>query len=278
MPDKARRGTRGDGGAANQAQLNTPMGLALDSAGDLYIADAGNNVVRKVSKSGAISTAAGNGSQGYSGDGGAATAAALDTPEGVTVDPSGLLYIADTFNNRVRVVSLGGTIQTPREPAFPRIPATAERPQRRGCSCPRTSPAIAAGICISPIMATAAFARLHRARFRPWWAATVRRSFSTRPGYHDTAEWPHGVGGGWLRGYFYRRREHRHRQRPRHWRLQNLGSQQRGSCFHRGRQRHRKLLGRWRTGHGGAAQHARQYGIRCVGQPLHRRFRQQPRA
>ncbi len=105
-------GYTGDGGAAIQAQLNTPMGLALDSAGNLYIADSGNNAVRKVSKSGSIATVAGNGSLGYSGDGGAATAAALDQPEGVTVDPSGLLYIADTFNNRVRVVSLGGTIQT----------------------------------------------------------------------------------------------------------------------------------------------------------------------
>jgi trimeric autotransporter adhesin len=106
-------GYSGDGGAAPQAQLNTPMGLALDAAGNLYIADSGNNVVRKVSKSGAISTAAGNGSLGYSGDGAAATAAALDEPEGVTVDPSsGQVYIADTFNNRVRVVSPAGIIQT----------------------------------------------------------------------------------------------------------------------------------------------------------------------
>jgi trimeric autotransporter adhesin len=104
-------GYTGDGGAAVQAQLNSPMGLALDSAGNLYIADSGNNVVREVSKSGSITTVAGNGSQGYSGDGGAATAAALDQPEGVRVAPSGLLYIADTFNNRVRVVS-GGIIQT----------------------------------------------------------------------------------------------------------------------------------------------------------------------
>ncbi len=105
-------GYTGDGGAATQAQLNAPMGLALDAAGNLYIADSGNHAVRMVSKSGSITTAAGIGSPGYSGDGGAATAAALDQPEGVAVDPSGLLYIADTFNNRVRVVALGGTIQT----------------------------------------------------------------------------------------------------------------------------------------------------------------------
>lgn len=105
-------GYTGDGGAAAQAQLNAPMGLALDAAGGLYIADSGNNAIRKVSKSGAISTVAGNGSQGYSGDGGAATAAALTQPEGVAIDPSGLLYIADTFNNRVRAVALSGLIQT----------------------------------------------------------------------------------------------------------------------------------------------------------------------
>jgi uncharacterized protein (TIGR03437 family) len=106
-------GYTGDGGAATQAQLNAPMGLALDSAGNLYIAEYGNNTVRKVAKSGGvIVTLAGNGSPGYSGDGGGATGAALNRPEGVTVGPSGLVYIADTFNNRVRVVSLGGTIQT----------------------------------------------------------------------------------------------------------------------------------------------------------------------
>jgi uncharacterized protein (TIGR03437 family) len=105
-------GYSGDGGAAIQAQLNSPMGLAIDAAGNLYIADSGNHAVRKVSKSGAIGTYAGIGSPGYSGDGGAATAAGLDQPEGVAVDPSGSLYIADTFDNRVRVVAPGGIIQT----------------------------------------------------------------------------------------------------------------------------------------------------------------------
>jgi uncharacterized protein (TIGR03437 family) len=105
-------GYTGDGGPAIQAQLNAPTGLALDAAGNLYIADSGNHAVRKVSKSGVIGTTAGIGSPGYSGDGGAATSAALDQPEGVAVDASGLLYIADTFNNRVRVVAPGGIIQT----------------------------------------------------------------------------------------------------------------------------------------------------------------------
>jgi trimeric autotransporter adhesin len=104
-------GYTGDGGAAAQAQLNAPMGLALDAAGNLYIADSGNSVVRKVAKGGVITTFAGNGSAGYSGDGGQATSAALNQPEGVAASPSGAVYIADTFNNRVRLVS-GGVIQT----------------------------------------------------------------------------------------------------------------------------------------------------------------------
>jgi sugar lactone lactonase YvrE len=107
------QGYTGDGGVATLAQLNAPMGLALDSAGDLYIADSGNNAVRMVSKGGVITTAAGNGSAGFSGDGAAATSAALQEPEGVAVAPSGLLYIADTFNSRVRVVSLGRVWQRP---------------------------------------------------------------------------------------------------------------------------------------------------------------------
>lgn len=105
-------GYTGDGGPAAQAQLSSPMGLALDAAGNLYIADSANNVVRKVARGGVISTFAGNGSAGYSGDGGSATAAALNQPEGLAADPSGAVYIADTSNNRVRAVALSGTIQT----------------------------------------------------------------------------------------------------------------------------------------------------------------------
>jgi trimeric autotransporter adhesin len=105
-------GYSGDGGAATQAQLNAPVGLALDATGNLYIADSGNSVVRKVSKSGVITTVAGNGSAGFSGDGGPATFAALNQAQGIAADAAGSLYIADTFNNRVRVMSAGGIIQT----------------------------------------------------------------------------------------------------------------------------------------------------------------------
>ena len=101
----------GDGGPATSAQLNAPHGVAADSAGNYYIADSGNNVVRKVSASGAITTFAGNGTAAFGGDGGAATSAQLNGPQGVALDSAGNVYIADTGNSRVREVS-GGTINT----------------------------------------------------------------------------------------------------------------------------------------------------------------------
>ena len=101
----------GDGGAATSAQLNSPHGVAADSAGNFYIADSGNNVVRKVSAGGAITTLAGTGTAGFGGDGGTATSAQLSGPQGVAVDSAGNVYIADTGNSRVREVS-GGTITT----------------------------------------------------------------------------------------------------------------------------------------------------------------------
>ena len=91
---------------ATSASLNQPGGVALDGAGNLYIADTNNNVVREVNlATGTITTVAGNGTPGYTGDGGAATAATLNSPQSVTVDGAGDLYIADTDNNAVREVS-----------------------------------------------------------------------------------------------------------------------------------------------------------------------------
>jgi LPXTG-motif cell wall-anchored protein len=103
-------GYSGDGGTATKAQLCAPSGLVMNSLGNLYIADTGNTVVREVS-GGKISTFAGNGKLGYSGDGGPATKAELDGPTGVGVDGSGDVFISDTLNNRIREV-IGSTITT----------------------------------------------------------------------------------------------------------------------------------------------------------------------
>jgi trimeric autotransporter adhesin len=100
-------GYSGDGGLATSAALNLPRGVAIDASGNIYVADAGNNRIRMVTKStGIISTVAGTGSYGYSGDGGLATSAALNYPYGVAIDASGNIYIADTHNHRIRMFSL----------------------------------------------------------------------------------------------------------------------------------------------------------------------------
>ena len=107
-------GYTGDNGPATAAELNDPWGLAVDSAGDLFIADYDNNVVREVVKAtGDIITVAGNGTAGYSGDNGPATAAELNGPDGVAVDSAGDLFISDMNNNVIReVVKATGDIIT----------------------------------------------------------------------------------------------------------------------------------------------------------------------
>ncbi len=105
-------GDSGDNGPAISAQVSSPSGLAVDAAGNLYIADRGNSRIRKVTADGIIRTVAGNGVAGFSGDGGPATAARLAQPDGVIVDPAGNIFIADTANHRIRKVDPAGNIQT----------------------------------------------------------------------------------------------------------------------------------------------------------------------
>src|SRR6266478_6483057 len=107
------QGSSGDGGLATSAALNAPSGVATDASGNVYIADTGNNVVRKVS-GGNITLFAGSYAAGYSGDGGLATAAKLNTPVSLTVDGSTNVFIADESNGAIRKVA-GGSITT----AFP---------------------------------------------------------------------------------------------------------------------------------------------------------------
>ncbi len=102
----------GDGGPATSAAIWGPAAVAVDGSGNLFISDSVNQRIRKVSTSGTITTVAGNGNSGFSGDGGPATKAALENPDGLAVDSSGDLYIADTFNGRVRKVSANGIITT----------------------------------------------------------------------------------------------------------------------------------------------------------------------
>jgi NHL repeat len=97
-------GDSGDGGPANSAQLNSPYSVAVDVVGNLYIADMGNNVIRKVNPGGTITTIVGNHSQGYSGDSGPAINAQLAAPRGVAVDNAGNLYVVDTGNYVVRKI------------------------------------------------------------------------------------------------------------------------------------------------------------------------------
>lgn len=106
------QGYSGDGGPATAAMLGRPVAVTFDAAGNLYYADSVNQVIRKIDTNGIITTVAGNGLDGYSGDGGPATAASLAYPIGVTVDHAGNIYIADGNNNRVRKVTPLGIITT----------------------------------------------------------------------------------------------------------------------------------------------------------------------
>ena len=113
-PDKDGVYYAGDGGTATSVELFSPLGVTVDASGNIYIADSGNNRIRKVTAStGIITTVAGNGTGGYSGDSGVATRAELNSPSGVAVDASGNIYIVDSGNNRIRKVTAStGVITT----------------------------------------------------------------------------------------------------------------------------------------------------------------------
>ena len=105
-------GGRGDGGPAARAQFDFPSGVAADTAGNVYVADTRNHRVRKIDAAGVISTLAGTAEDGDGGDGGPATEAQLCFPAGVAVDGAGNVYVADTWNHRVRKIDTSGIIST----------------------------------------------------------------------------------------------------------------------------------------------------------------------
>jgi sugar lactone lactonase YvrE len=105
-------GYSGDGGPAIAAELYQPNGIAVDAAGNIYVSENVNNCIRKINTSGIITTVAGNGTGGFSGDGGPATSAQLQSPFDVDVDAAGNIYIADALNKRIRKVNTSGVIST----------------------------------------------------------------------------------------------------------------------------------------------------------------------
>lgn len=105
-------GYSGDGGLATSASFNWPFGVVVDASGNVYIADLWNHRIRRVDTSGMVTTIAGNGVSGYSGDGGLATSASINAPYGIDIDDDGNIYIGDHYNGRIRKVDTAGIITT----------------------------------------------------------------------------------------------------------------------------------------------------------------------
>jgi streptogramin lyase len=112
-PGNSNCGDNGDGGTATAAQLDHPYGLIFDKAGNLYIAESGGNIIRKIDTSGNISTLVGTGGAGSGGDGGPLLAAQLNGPQGVALDAAGNLYIAEAGSNYVRKVGTTAAVSFP---------------------------------------------------------------------------------------------------------------------------------------------------------------------
>jgi hypothetical protein len=107
-----RSGFSGDGGPARDATLSFNTGLAMDGQGNLYVADSSNHRIRRINPQGTITTVAGNGVAAFSGDGGPATDASLNNPMAVAVDGDGNVYVADSYNQRVRRIGADGIVTT----------------------------------------------------------------------------------------------------------------------------------------------------------------------
>ena len=179
--------------------LNDPTGVAVDSQGDLFIADSANNVIREVTPAGIITTVAGTGAAGYTGDGGPATAATLNDPTGVAVDAQGDLFIADSGNNVIREVT-AGTISTVAGTGAAGYTGDGRfRPPPPRSMIPLAWRWMRRATCSSPTRATTGFVRCwparvdhHRRRQRIEGRLHRRR----RAGHGRDAQRSHGRGGG----------------------------------------------------------------------------------
>nr|WP_037664383.1 Teneurin-2 [Streptomyces aurantiacus] len=151
-----------DGGPAVATKLSDPVDVAVDDAGTLYIADAGNHRIRKVTAAGIITTIAGNGEAGYISDGGPAVATRLHHPHGIAVDREGNVYFSDWSTHRVRKVTRTGIITTvapSRATAPPATSPTADRPSPPSSGTRPGWPWIPRGTCTSPTASTTGSAR-----------------------------------------------------------------------------------------------------------------------
>jgi NHL repeat len=149
----------GDEGPATSATLWFPYGVVLDASGNIYIADSNNNRIRMVTKStGIISTIAGSGAGAYSGDGEQATSALVNGPFCVAVDTSGTLYIADSANNRIRIIgesappSIPITPSSPTPSPFPSSPVTSPSSPVTPASPSSPSAALVASACAGTLV------------------------------------------------------------------------------------------------------------------------------
>ena len=188
-------GFTGDGGPAVQAHLYSPAGVAVDGSGNVYIADTDNTRIRKVDSTGTITTIAGTGQSGFSGDGGPAIQAALSYPAGVAADGAGNLYIADTGNYRIRKVDATGVITPVAGTGDYGDGGTAVQRSRLLCSAPLAWRWTGRAISTSPIPATIAFAEsMPRGRSPPSPARESTASAGTSgPAVQAALDYPRGV-------------------------------------------------------------------------------------
>ena len=155
-------GSIGDGGPAIQARLDLPTRAVVGLDGSLYFSDTDNHRIRKVDSMGNISTVAGTGERGFSGEGGPAVEAQLDRPYSVAFDAAGNLYIADRVNSRVRKVDSDGIIETIAGTGGAVLPGTAARPSTLNCTILKAWRWIRGATCTSLTPETIGFVELDR--------------------------------------------------------------------------------------------------------------------